>query len=58
MKDSSSIEVFGLGMAGVRVWTGAAEEYPYNWAHPSFRGSLYPVPQRLKPVSLSALPQA
>lgn len=22
MKDSSCIEVFGLGMAGVRVWTG------------------------------------
>jgi hypothetical protein len=35
-----------------------AEEYPYSSAHPSFRGSLDPVPQRLKPVSLSALPQA
>jgi len=35
-----------------------AEEYPYSSAHPSFRGSLDPVPQRLKPISLSALPQA
>ena len=35
-----------------------AEEYPYSSAHPSFQGSLDPVPQRLKPVSLSALPQA
>jgi putative transposase len=35
-----------------------AEEYPYRSAHPSFRGSLDPVPQRLKPVSISALPQA
>ena len=34
------------------------EEYPYSSAHPSFRGSLDPVPQRLKPISLSALPQA
>jgi putative transposase len=34
------------------------EEYPYSSAHPSFRGCLDPVPQRLKPVSLSALPQA
>jgi hypothetical protein len=33
-----------------------AEEY--SSAHPSFRGSLDPVPQRLKPISLSALPQA
>jgi putative transposase len=32
------------------------EEYPYSSAHPSF--SLDPVPQRLKPVSLTALPQA
>jgi putative transposase len=35
-----------------------AEEYPYSSAHPSFRSSLDPVPQRLKPISLSALPQA
>jgi len=34
-----------------------AEEYPYSSAHPSFRGSLDSVPQRLKPISLSALPQ-
>ena len=33
------------------------EEYPYSSAHPSFRGRLDPVPQRLKPISLSALPQ-
>jgi putative transposase len=35
-----------------------AEEYPYSSEHRSFRGSLHPTPQRLKPVSLSALPQA
>jgi REP-associated tyrosine transposase len=35
-----------------------AEEYPYSSAHTSFRGRLDPVPQRLKPISLSALPQA
>jgi putative transposase len=35
----------------------AAEEYPYSSAHPSFRGSLDPVPQRLKPISSAALPQ-
>jgi putative transposase len=35
-----------------------AEEYPYSSAHPSFQGKLDPVPQRLKPVSLAALPQA
>jgi len=35
-----------------------AEQYPYSSAHPSFRGSLDPVPQRLKPISLAALPQA
>jgi putative transposase len=34
------------------------EEYPYSSAHPSFQGCLDPVPQRLKPISLSALPQA
>jgi putative transposase len=33
------------------------EEYPYSSAHPSFRGSLDPVPQRLKPISSAALPQ-
>jgi putative transposase len=41
-----------------RDLTRTAEEYPYSSAHPSFRGSLDPVPQRLKPISLSALPQA
>jgi putative transposase len=35
-----------------------AEEYSYSSAHPSFQGSLDPVPQRLKPISLPALPQA
>jgi putative transposase len=35
-----------------------AEEYQYSSAHPSFQGKLDPVPQRLKPVSLSALSQA
>jgi putative transposase len=35
-----------------------AEEYPYSSAHPSFRVRMDPVAQRLKPVSLSALPQA
>ncbi len=34
------------------------EEYPYSSAYPSFQGRLDPVPQRLKPISLSALPQA
>ena len=34
------------------------EEYLYSSAHASFRGRLDPVPQRLKPVSLAALPQA
>jgi putative transposase len=32
------------------------EEYPYSSANPSFE--LDPVPQRLKPLSLSSLPQA
>jgi putative transposase len=32
------------------------EEYPYSSANPSFK--LDPVPQRLKPVSLSTSPQA
>ena len=31
------------------------EEYPYSLANPSFQ--LDPVPQRLKPISLAALPQ-
>jgi len=35
-----------------------AEEYPYSSAHHGFQGSLDPVPQRLKPVSLSTSPQA
>jgi putative transposase len=41
-----------------RCLARTAEEYPYSSAHPAFRGSLDPVPQRLKPISLSALPQA
>ena len=41
-----------------RLLAQTPEEYPYSSAHPSFRGSLDPVPQRLKPVSLSVLPQA
>jgi hypothetical protein len=32
------------------------EEYPYSPANPCFQ--INPVPQRLKPMSLSALPQA
>jgi putative transposase len=32
------------------------EEYPYSSAHPSFQ--LDPAPQRLKPISLAATPQA
>jgi putative transposase len=35
-----------------------AEDYPYSSAHPSFSSRLDPVPQRLKPVSSAALPQA
>jgi len=34
------------------------EDYPYSSAHPSFRSSLDPVPQRLKPISAAPLPQA
>jgi hypothetical protein len=34
------------------------EEYPHSSAHRSFRARLDPVPQRLKPISLPALPQA
>src|SRR5262249_27359502 len=34
------------------------EEYPYSSAHSSFRDKQGPVPQRLKPLYLSALPQA
>jgi putative transposase len=40
-----------------RRFVRTAEEYPYSSAHPSFRGSLDPVPQRLKPISSAALPQ-
>jgi hypothetical protein len=35
-----------------------AEEYPYSSAHPLFQGNLDTAPQRLKPISLSAIPQA
>jgi len=41
-----------------RFLVRSPEEYPYSSAHPSFRSSLDPVPQRLKPISSSALPQA
>lgn len=41
-----------------RFLARTAEEYPYSSAHPGFQGTLDPVPQRLKPISLSALPQA
>jgi REP-associated tyrosine transposase len=39
-----------------RFLVKSPEEYPYSSAHPSFK--LDPVPQWLKPVSLTALPQA
>ena len=41
-----------------RFLVRSPEEYPYSSAHPSFRSSLDPVPQRRKPISSSALPQA
>ena len=41
-----------------RFLVRSAEDYPYSSAHPSFRSSLDPVPQRLKPISSAALPQA
>jgi putative transposase len=41
-----------------RLLAKSPEEYPYSSAHSSFRDKLDPVPQRLKPVSLTALPQA
>ncbi|HEX7288000.1 MAG TPA: transposase [Candidatus Angelobacter sp.] len=34
------------------------EAYPYSSAHATFRSSLDPVPQRLKPLSSTASPQA
>jgi hypothetical protein len=34
------------------------ENYPYSSAHPSFKSSLDPIPQRLKPIALALLPQA
>jgi hypothetical protein len=34
------------------------EDYPYSSAHPSFKSSLDPVPQRLKPISTAVLSQA
>jgi putative transposase len=39
-----------------RFLAKSPEEYPYSSANPCFK--LDPLPQRLKPVSLSALPQA
>jgi putative transposase len=41
-----------------RFLVRSAEDYPYGSTHPSFRSSLDPVPQRLKPISSAALPQA
>jgi hypothetical protein len=34
------------------------EQYPYTSAHPAFKSSLDLIPQRLKPISSAALPQA
>jgi putative transposase len=39
-----------------RLLAKSPEEYPYSSANPSFQ--LDPVPQRLKPTSSAALPQA
>jgi putative transposase len=39
-----------------RFLARTAEEYPYSSANPSFK--LDPAPQRLKPISSAALPQA
>jgi putative transposase len=41
-----------------RFLASSAEDYAYSSAHPSFRSILDPVPQRLKPISSAALPQA
>jgi REP-associated tyrosine transposase len=41
-----------------RFLVRSPEEYPYSSAHPSFASSVDPVPQRLKPISKAALPQA
>ena len=41
-----------------RFLARSPEEYPYTSAHPSFRSSLDPVPQRLKPLVSRDIPQA
>jgi putative transposase len=41
-----------------RFLARSPEEYPYSSAHPAFRSSLDPVPQRLKPLVSTGLPQA
>jgi putative transposase len=41
-----------------RFLVQSPELYPYSSACLSFRSSLDPVPQRLKPISLAAVPQA
>ena len=41
-----------------RFLARSPEEYPYSSAHPSFRSSLDPVPQRLKPLVSRDIPQA
>jgi putative transposase len=41
-----------------RFLAKSPEEYPYGSAHSLFRDKLDPVPQRLKPVSSSAVTQA
>ena len=41
-----------------RFLARSAEDYPYSSAYPSFRSSLDPVPQRLKPICSPVLPQA
>jgi REP element-mobilizing transposase RayT len=40
------------------ILTPKPEDCPYSSAHPSFKSSSDPTPQRLKPVSPAALPQA
>ena len=41
-----------------RFLAKSPQEYPHSSAHPSFQSSLDPVPQRLKPTSSAASPQA
>lgn len=41
-----------------RFLVAKPEDYPYSSANASFKLRLDPVPQRLKPISLTALPQA